>query len=64
MCQGCDWEGVSEEIEAMLDESRYEFAEETLGGIYDTIQDMGHCSPGQKKAIENIKNSKKGRDEW
>lgn len=65
MCQGCDWETFLETIEEIMDDHAYEFASDTIGGIYDTVQERKHCTDGQKKAIANIKKSQRKRgDLW
>jgi hypothetical protein len=38
--------------------SRYEFAHHTLSGIYETVEANEHCTERQRKAVNNIRNSK------
>lgn len=46
-------------IEEMLGDGRWDFAEDTLKGIYDTVRNRtGRITLGQRRAVENIYNSK------
>ncbi len=49
------------QIDELLEDERYEFAEETLSGIRQTVERSGTCSAAQKRAIQNIEDSKIGR---
>lgn len=43
-------------IEGMLDElDEYGYAEDTLRGIYDMVEETGAVTPGQRTAVENIR---------
>lgn len=44
-------------IEQMLDERQYQFASDTLRGIYESIETNGYITEGQMRAVENINNS-------
>lgn len=57
-CKGdCGWEELVERIDGLADDDRYEFAIETLNGIYNWVLEHEHCTPEQKQAVENIANS-------
>ena len=59
MCDSCDYESYSEKCEEMLDNMDYNFAEDTVMGIYDWVVENKHITDAQKKALDNIYNSKK-----
>lgn len=43
-------------IEEMLDEmDKYGYAEDTLRGIYDMVEETGAVTEGQRTAVENIR---------
>lgn len=44
-------------IESMLDEKDYQFASETLEGIWETIDNSGKITSNQINAIQNIRRS-------
>lgn len=44
-------------IESMLDEKDYQFASETLEGIWETIDNTGRVTSGQINAVQNIRRS-------
>ena len=54
MCRFCNHEKFLAEIEELLNDSDYEWAEDTLSGIAETVGEMEHCTPGQQAAIANI----------
>lgn len=56
MCQRCDWEGSLDQIEDLLEDDEFEFAEETLKGIRKWIKENEHVTPSQEQAIANIAN--------
>ena len=58
MCNECRWEELIEEIEQLQDDKRFEFASTTLEGIYNWVEERGHCTDAQHRAISNIKNSR------
>lgn len=49
------WFHFQQEIEEMLGSGRYEWAEETLSGIASTVERYQCMTPGQRKAIDNIR---------
>lgn len=50
-------------IDEMLSDGRWGFAENTLKGIFDTVRGSGRITLGQRRAVENIYNSKLERYE-
>lgn len=46
----------------LLDEKRFEFASDTISGIYDWITENQQITPGQVRALQNIYLSVFGRD--
>ena len=58
MCQSCEWEDKLEECEALLNNSEYEFALDTLEGITEWIRANRHVTDKQANAISNIANCK------
>ena len=53
MCDDCGWEQLLDDIEEM-DEERYSFAVHTVDGIREWVEEKEHCTPSQKRAVENI----------
>lgn len=59
--QGDDAEEAKCYLEALsliLNEKQFEFANDTLQGIYDYVEEKLFVSEGQKKAVANILRSK------
>ncbi len=54
MCDKCKWEEYEEKCEGMLNDSSYEFALDTIDGIYNWIQSNNHVTEKQKESINNI----------
>jgi hypothetical protein len=50
------------QIEHMRGLHRYGFADETLRGIYDSVEETEHVTDGQRRAIVNIRDSVLGRE--
>lgn len=46
------------QIDELLEDERYLFAEDTLTGIRTTVERNGTCTPNQKRAVQNIEDSK------
>lgn len=44
-------------IEHLLNDERFQFAEETLNGIMSSIESADKVTEGQKEAIKNIEDS-------
>lgn len=59
MCKTCGWEDLLEQISDLRDdpENRFSFADETLEGIYDWVQEHEHCTEKQQTAVSNIERS-------
>lgn len=47
-----------EALDLVRSESQFEFADDTLRGIYDYIKERMYVTQGQKKAVENILRTK------
>lgn len=58
MCSLCDWEDLIDQIDGLLDDERYSFAQDTLCGIRDWVEENKHCTGPQKQAVNNIEASK------
>ena len=58
MCNDCEWQTFLEQIEEMLNMDEYQFAENTLNGIADWVEENEHITDSQQETIENIWNSK------
>ena len=58
MCNRCEWEELLEDIDELIDEPKYEFAQDTLEGIQEWVSDEEHCTEAQRNAVENIRDSK------
>jgi hypothetical protein len=54
MCQECNWEDFLEEINDHIADSDFDWAEETLSGIGETVGNWQHATEGQKEAVANI----------
>ena len=59
MCQNCDWQDLIERIDEMVGSGDYDWAEDTLTGIRDTVEEREHCSERQTEAVDNIEESLK-----
>lgn len=64
MCDECGWDELLEEIKEMCAAGGFEFADQTLSGIYDTVTKNEHCTERQKSAIHNIRRSKRPRKRY
>ena len=51
MCSNCSRQEFLEEIEELSADERYEFAAGTLEGIYKWVEESGHATDNQKKAV-------------
>ena len=58
MCTKCDWESVLADCNALLSDPDFEFAEDTVEGIKDWIEENHHVTERQADAISNIQNCK------
>lgn len=61
MCVKCDWEEFIEELDELLEDKDYEWAEDTISGIKSTVSAWKHKTEGQETAIENIKDAVRRR---
>ena len=58
MCLNCNWERWYAKIEnEILATSRYDFAEDTLVGIMEWIEENEHVTQRQVDAVTNIEES-------
>lgn len=55
--EGEPWFEQLTRIEEMLEDTQYQWAEETLEGIRDWIREHKHVTPKQIEAIDNIESS-------
>jgi len=61
MCSRCDWQEHLEEIDEMLSDPDYDFAEDTLRGIYEWVEENEHITERQISAVSNIRSSVEDR---
>lgn len=61
MCSRCDYEETLELLTELLNDRAYEWANDTLSGIEETILVRSHVTERQLEAIENIKNAVEDR---
>jgi hypothetical protein len=54
MCRFCGYQDFLEKLDDLLSDSDFEWAEDTISGIAETVGEMEHCTPGQQAAIDNI----------
>lgn len=59
MCLSCGWEDVLEELEELLEDDEYLWAEDTLLGIGEWVEENEHVTQRQRRAIENIKHARR-----
>lgn len=57
MCRYCNWEEAKEKCEEMLADLDFAFADDTITGILEWIEENEHITEKQEEAIENIANS-------
>lgn len=50
-----EWFRFKSEIDEMLASDRYRWAEDTLSGIAESVERYQMVTPGQRRAIENIR---------
>lgn len=55
----CDYTGLLSQIEQMQDTGDFEWADDTLSGIHQTVSDNEHATDAQKTAVENIANARR-----
>lgn len=61
MCDECEWEETIAELNELCEDSDYEWANDTLSGIAETIERKSHVTEKQIAAIDNIKRAVEGR---
>lgn len=57
MCDNCEWEKFIDFVEDELFSEKYNFAEDTIHGIYDWVSENKHITERQKEALKNITGS-------
>ena len=63
MCDGCNFDKYLKAADLMMSDTDYDFALETVEGIHDTIEKNQHVTLGQIRALDNIYNSVKDRED-
>ena len=58
MCDECGWEDLATKIEEMTDCGDFNWAEDTLEGILEWVNENEHCTEGQTNAVNNIADSR------
>ena len=58
-----EWRMLVDECDDMLMDSDYDFASDTIQGIKDHVAENKSATPGQIRAIKNIKNSVENRED-
>lgn len=61
MCSGCEWQDFLGELDEAIGDDAFEWASETISGIYETVEDRGHVTERQKEAFMNISDAVKRR---
>lgn len=61
MCSSCEWAELLEEIEELQSEEKYDFAEDTMAGIYAWVEENEHSTVNQVYAVEHMRNSRGGK---
>jgi hypothetical protein len=57
-----EWEVFAERIDDLLASGDYDWAEDTLGGILETVKHTHHVSKRQAEAVDNIEAGRRERD--
>ena len=55
MCQKCEWQDVLAELNDLCADNDYEWANDTLSGIAEWVEENQHVTEKQIDAIANIK---------
>ena len=55
MCDNCEWKEALEELNELCEDADYDWANETLSGIAEWVEEKKHITDKQLSAIENIK---------
>jgi len=61
MCESCEWKETLEELNDLCEDSDYEFANNTLAGIAEWVEEKHHITEKQLTAIANIKRAVEDR---
>ena len=61
MCQSCEWEETLKVLEELCEDSDYDFANDTLSGIAEWVEEKKHITEKQLTAIANIKRAVEDR---
>ncbi|MBF8259444.1 MAG: hypothetical protein HW377_1818 [Actinobacteria bacterium] len=61
MCENCGWEEQLEELNDLCADNDYEWANDTLSGIAEWVEEKEHITANQADAIDNIKAAVEGR---
>jgi len=61
MCDSCEWEEVLEELNDLCASPDYEWANDTLSGIAEWVEEKNHVTEKQLTAIANIKRAVEDR---
>ena len=61
MCQSCEWSEALEELNELCSDEDYEFANNTLSGIAEWVEEKKHITEKQITAIANIKRAVEDR---
>jgi hypothetical protein len=52
-----------DELSELLGDTRFNFANDTLSGIFESVERTGHVTPGQYTAVGNIRTSVADRED-
>ncbi len=61
MCDSCEWENELEELDDLCGDPDYEWANDTLSGIAENVENRKHITERQIAAIGNIRNAVESR---
>lgn len=62
MCDTCEWEDALEELNDLCEDTRFEWANDTLSGIAENVENRKHITEKQVNAIANIKDAVERRE--
>lgn len=55
MCDSCEWDVVLTELEEICEADEYQWANDTLAGIAEWVEEHKHITERQVDAVANIK---------
>jgi hypothetical protein len=61
MCTQCGYQETIDTIDDMIVEDRYQWALDTIEGIYTEVVNKKHVTDRQLTALENIRMARRGR---